>query len=265
MAVDLSKGILPIFIVQPGPPEKLLDFCGTGFLIADGVLITCWHVLKAELPDGHHYGVALKDGTETKSEVFYLANIQQDLNGSDLATANVNLNASIGLTLAKDDISLGADIWTFGYPLTDVKSLREGHRFFQLNPRLMRGYMMRTFNNDHPEYRSVFSYELNIPAPQGISGAPLVKHDSTEVVGVIYGNNDVGVIEEFAHIDEKTGKRHPELQRIVSFGLAHHLNNLAALNGAATNDLPLSEYISRNRPKDSTLLLNIPPAKSLGF
>jgi hypothetical protein len=221
MVIDLNRGILPVFVAQPGSPAKLLDFCGTGFLIANGLLITCWHVVKPELPNGQRYCVAVNEGTTYS--VFFLQNVQQDLNGSDLATATVHLDASIGLTLARDDVILGGAVWTYGYPLTDVKSLPEGDLHFRVNPRFMRGHVMRHFNYDHAEYGNVPSYELNIPAPQGISGAPLVKNDMLEVVGVVYGNNDVATIEEFAHIDEKTGKRQPELQRIVSFGLANHL------------------------------------------
>lgn len=241
MAVDLTKGLLPIFVVEPGSPAKLLKFCGTGFVITDGLLITCWHVVKAELQNDQRYGVAIREGTG--HSVFFLFNVQQDLNGTDLASANVHLGASIGLTLAKDDVTLGGVVWTYGYPLTDVRSIPGGDLHFQLNPRFMRGYVMRPFYYQHTEYGMVNSYELSIPAPEGISGAPLLKEGSLETVGIIYGNNDVATVEEFEHFDSKTGNREPEVRRIVSFGLAHHLDTLKALRGVATHNVALGEYL----------------------
>lgn len=241
MAVDLTRGILPIFVVEPGSPAKLLRFCGTGFIIANGLLITCWHTVKAELQNDQRYGAVIWEGTG--HSVSFLFNVQQDLNGTDLASANVHLGASIGLALAKDDVTLGGVVWTYGYPLTDVRSLPEGDLHFQLNPRFMRGYVMRSFYYQHMEYGRVNSYELSIPAPEGLSGAPLLKEGTLEVLGTVYGNNDVATIEQFGRMDPATGKREPEIQRIVSFGLAHHLDTLKALTGVATHNAALGEYL----------------------
>lgn len=240
-AVDLTKGIVPIFVVAPGNPARLLEFRGTGFIIANGLLVTCWHVVQPDLSNGQRYGAAINEGTHRS--VFFLYNVQQDVNGTDLATANVHFDASIGLALAKEDVRLGGIVWTYGYPFTDVRSLPEGDLHFQLNPRFMRGDVMRGFYYEPKGYGRVNSYELSIPAPQGLSGAPLLKEGTLEVLGTVYGNNDVATIEQFGRIDPATGKREPEIQRIVSFGLSHHLDTLKALRGAATHNVALGEYL----------------------
>lgn len=242
MAVDLVKGIMPVFVVKPGDPAKLLQFCGTGFLVKKNLLISCWHVLKETLQNEQRYAVAVSSSSQ--KSISYLFNVQQDLNGSDLATANLHCDDSVELSLSASGLDLGEHVWTYGYPFTDVERLPPGELFFQLNPRLMRGYMMRDFYYDHKDYGKVLSYELSIPAPLGLSGAPLVREGAFEIVGVIYGNNDVATVEELATVDKKTGDRTPQVERIVSFGLAHHLDTLKNLSGAATENRPLAEFLT---------------------
>lgn len=102
---------------------------------------------------------------------------------------------------------------------------------------------MRSFYYEHQTYGQTPSYELDMPTPAGLSGAPLVKTGSKEVVGVIYGSNDVATIEQEASINSESGKREPEIQRIISFGLAHYTETLKNLKGAATKGLPLQQYL----------------------
>jgi hypothetical protein len=81
------------------------------------------------------------------------------------------------------------------------------------------------------------SWELSFAVPGGLSGAPLFLDGTLEVVGVVYGNNDVATIEESATVDS-SGVRSPEVQRIVSFGLAHHHSQLLPLTAAAQSFVP---------------------------
>lgn len=83
-----------------------------------------------------------------------------------------------------------------------------------------------------------------MPAPAGLSGAPLMLDPGNQVIGVIYGENDVGTIEELATIDPETQERKPEVVRVVSFALAHFTSTLHALRGPATEDKPLVEYLA---------------------
>jgi hypothetical protein len=87
-----------------------------------------------------------------------------------------------------------------------------------------------------------------MPAPGGLSGAPLLKKPSHEVVGVIYGDHDVGTIDQLARIDPATGERTPEVQRVVTFALAHFTETIKNLQGVATDSLPLAEYLKTELP-----------------
>lgn len=44
--------VLPIFLCERGRPGKPLAATGTGFLISDGLLITCWHCVRGNCPTG---------------------------------------------------------------------------------------------------------------------------------------------------------------------------------------------------------------------
>ena len=168
-------------------------------------------------------------------------------NGSDLATALVvDYVPEFKMTLADAPALMGADVQTYGYPLTTVRPSPKhaGTINFALNDRFLQGYIMRVFHYEHTQYGRVVSYELDMPAPAGLSGAPLIEMGSTTVIGVIYGTNDVETIEQFSQVDSETGKRTPEVVRVTSFALAHHTETLRNLRGLATRELPLAEHLA---------------------
>ena len=99
---------------------------------------------------------------------------------------------------------------------------------FTLNGRLMRGHVTRTFPFQHPKNGEVSSYELDMPAPEGLSGAPLILVGGYEVVGVIYHSHTVHAV--------------AELETPVSFGLAQVTPALRSLRARATNELSLETY-----------------------
>ena len=82
-----------------------------------------------------------------------------------------------------------------------------------------------------------------MPAPDGLSGAPLIVRGSDAIVGVVYGTIDVARTEEVSAVDPETGARTPQVQRIVSFGLAHHTWALGELRGPATGGRPLADVM----------------------
>ena len=240
--VKPSRDIVPIFVVDLTRPALAVSYEGTGFIIARNLLITCWHCVSSKLEANKQYAAMIWIDSQGWKP-FFLSDIEQDANGSDLASANVKLEPTMGLTLANQDAGLGAEVWTYGYPFTDVKQNLSGETDITLHPRYLQGYVMRSFNYQHPQYGRLPSYELDMPAPEGLSGAPLIRQDSKEVIGVLYGNNDVGTIDHFSRIDPVSGKQEPEIQRVVSFALAHHIRTLRNLQGTATQKLSLSEYL----------------------
>lgn len=243
-AVVVERDILPVFVVRRGDPVEPLSLEGSGFLLGSGLFVTCWHCVAKKLEPGLAYAAILPLPNKEYAAVF-LADLERDWNGCDLATAKVPLHASVGLSLAANGVDYGADVWSFGFPLTGLRQARPGGgHSIATDGRYLQGYITRSFFYDHPWFGRVPSYELDMPTPEGLSGAPLILTGTRSVIGVVYGSNDVSTIEQFVSIDSETGKREPEVQRITSFGLACFTDSLAALTGKATDGRLLSEFLS---------------------
>ena len=240
----VDKDVLPIFVMTKEDPSLPLSFEGTGFVLGNGLLVTCWHCVAATLPDDQVYAVAFEQETG-KYSMASLDDIEQDPSGVDLATARVALRSTLGLTIPDNDLAYGTDVWTFGYPLTERRPLSDGQQSFQLAGRYLQGYVMRSFYFDAPNGARVLSYELDMPTPEGLSGAPLVRVGTKQVYGVVYGTNEVALIDQTAFVDPESGRREPEIQRLVTFGLAHYTQSLRALCGAATKGLPLHDFLTK--------------------
>jgi V8-like Glu-specific endopeptidase len=246
----VERNIVPIFVVEKTHPGKLISFQGTGFILAPNLLITCWHCVSSLLPDNQQYAAIIPTEPEGY-RALYLNELEQDLNASDVAIANVATEPTLGLTLAKGDVSWGTHVWTYGYPLTIAEEVAGAGKRFTLSGRYLQGYVTQAFYYKHHKYGQVRSYELSMPIPEGLSGAPLIKVGSKEVIGLIYGNNDVATIEQFARVNSQTEKREPEVQRIISFGLAHHLETLRNLRSATNLKVHLANYLVLMSQKES--------------
>jgi hypothetical protein len=156
-----------------------------------------------------------------------------------LATARTAFEPEMGLTIGENPVpSYGTDIWSFGYPLIDVQAHPEmpKRKRFLLDGRYMQSYW--------PGFGPIPSYELDMPALAGMSGAPIIRRGSTEVIGVLYGRIDAETIEEFGSRDPVTEERlTPEVVRIVYFAAAHFTTTLRTLRDKVTDGQPLSDYL----------------------
>jgi hypothetical protein len=167
-----------------------------------------------------------------------LHDIEQESNGADLALARISLEPQFRFE-PSDGVDYGTDVWTFGYPLTEAPS--ELNPSYVLHGRYIQGYVMRDFFYG-AERRP--SYELDMPAPAGLSGAPLVEIPSKRVVSIIYGRHSVESVEEFASVDTETGERTPEVLSLEHFALAHYHEVFWNLAGTATGGDSLKEHVS---------------------
>jgi hypothetical protein len=170
-----------------------------------------------------------------------LRELERDTAGADLAIGVVDAEPSLRLVVARTSyVLMGHDVWSFGYPYTDQRQSDTGGYDFTLNGRILRGYATRTFVYDHPGGQQVESYELDMPVPGGMSGAPLVLRGGLEVAGVVFGTHDVEVV------DAEPG-RTPRYQttRVVSFGLAHTARAFRGASARATKGIPLAEFLAQ--------------------
>ncbi len=248
---DLRRDIHPIVVVRREGYPTPQGFKGTGFLVGKGVFVTCHHCVSAPLSEKDTYAAVLpikfrpellNDAPDAEYFVSTLYEVEQDPTGLDLATARISLDPAL-LHLADGGLLLGEDVSTYGYPLTeDLPHPEEGRRI-TINGRYLEGYRTTAYDNDVPGYRSTPSYELDMPAPRGLSGAPVIRRGTSEVVGVVYGTKDTGTVEELSRVDPDTGEHTPELQRVTTFAVAHWFDSLYNLSGRATGGIPLGEYL----------------------
>jgi hypothetical protein len=241
--VNLMWDIVPLLTADLSvTPAKLFSYEGTGFLIAPGLLVTCWHCVETQRP-GVSYCAFISRDTGNHS-LHRLSNIGQDEHGTDLATANVDLIPTVGLEIG-DELATGTDVYTFGYPLSRQERGFLGEIRIEIIGQFLQSYITRICTHIALRFGPTHSYELGMAAHRGLSGAPVLELRSKRVVGVVYGNNDYEQIEEFAAVDPETRERTPEVRRILSYGLAHHTATLRNLTGPATRGLPLADYIAQ--------------------
>jgi hypothetical protein len=236
--IDAQQDVVPLFAIDS---KTVHDFLGTGFLIG-GVMVTAWHCVADATRQGLTVVAAQWGGGGYAPRM--LRHLEQDANSSDLAVAEVEALPSIGFELTPESLKLGTDVWTYGYPLTQPPNERQGT--WMLEGRFLQGYVTRHF---YYSDRRVRCYELDMRAPAGLSGAPIVEIPSRRVAGVVIGVNDVARIEEFRKVDVETGSVEPELQRIDSFALALDTETLSNLTGTATGGLPLSQHLEAHNAR----------------
>ena len=232
-----ERHILPIYVIlKQGSEEQFrpMRFAGTGFIAAPHVFVTCWHCVSDELPEEQTYAVLrYPDGT-----VHQLSLIVQDPSGSDLASAHVDIPTwpPFDLVVAPPDVT-GLNVGTIGYPGTHPEEQPDGTLRFDQQGRYFQGYVSRAFTYNPPGQRPVRSYEIDMPCPRGLSGAPLIVTTPEyrgHVIGVIYG----------AHPPFGTESEAGEIKLATTvFALAHYFDTFMALRGPATSDRPLSELV----------------------
>lgn len=212
-------------------------------MMGAGLLVTCWHCVRDKAPAGSRYAAVLQEESGEVS-VVPLENISRDTaSQADLATANLSWSPKPMLRLASHGVPAGTAVFAVGHAQTDVTKGPAGRLVLRFQPQFLQGYVTRDLRFSLCEYGEVPSCELDMPTPPGLSGAPLMRHGSSDVLGVVYGTNDYERIVQFAHVDKVTGSREPEVIRVVRFGLAHHTTTLGRLTGTATQGRALREYL----------------------
>ena len=207
---------------------------GTGFTFGEQTFVTCWHCVREPLKDDEFYAaVARSEGTDSQSYDSYwgLNDLEQDANGSDLALARIEPTVRTRLTLASDPAGWGEDVVACGYPMPlNTVNTETKLPLINTNSVLFKGYVTRIRINDFPGQPETRLYELDMPAPPGMSGSPVFRENSLEVVGVVLREQGYDI---------------PGEDRQMIFSFAHHLWVLQAAKGTATDNLPLSEYLNR--------------------
>ena len=245
-----SALVIPISKFGPGKngdPEPI-GAVGTGFTFGEGTVVTCWHCVRGPLGKGEFYAAVARTGgtdQQTYDQWFRLDELEQDANGSDLALARIEATVSIGLHLAAGPAGWGDDVMACGYPLPlNTKDVETREPRINTNAMLFKGYVMRIRLSDFPGQPEGRVYELDMHAPPGMSGAPVLRAGSREVVGVVV--DERGYVIETDELSDNDRTITIPLDRKLYFAYAHHLEVLSAAKGAATDGLPLAEFLAKD-------------------
>lgn len=252
-----EASILPI-IVDGVDDDAPVRSVGTGFLLGRGLFVTCWHCVADPLPEGQRYVAAALDPVTGMRHVVPLFQLGRDHNGADLAfalTANW-IGDDPPLRLSREQAYQGTQTWTLGFPLTEYVRSESGEVLTRITRRLLKGYITSARISDDPGREGMRLYELDMQAPRGLSGAPLMRDNYTsgtrDVLGVVQGVHEVHQLEDLASVDSATGARQVERVRIVTFALAVDTVALNAAKSDATQGMSVAEFLAKNDPEALT-------------
>ncbi|MBL7130832.1 MAG: trypsin-like peptidase domain-containing protein [Candidatus Omnitrophica bacterium] len=202
---------VPKFHPVYDPKEPLPEFppiFGTGFIIADGLVVTNDHVAKQinKLPRPKDcppelwpvnclllYFIHDKGMAEIHIDVLGVFGIQKMDTGKayygppkpDIAFVHIKMKdlPTAKVHYDKDKIKEGCEVATAGFPMGTATLTAPGY-LHQLTPTLQRGIISAVlpFECDRPH-----ALMINVMTQGGASGSPVFSPDSDEVIGVLYG------------------------------------------------------------------------------
>lgn len=118
-----------------------------------------------------------------------------------------------------DHIGLGAQIFSYGYPASNINTNK-----IKLESRSLTGYVQRIFNYEFKEYKYE-ACELSFPITGGFSGSPvLLQREGTKCIGVITHSYESETIVDYyeEHITSKNKEVH-KISKVISYGLCVYL------------------------------------------
>jgi hypothetical protein len=231
---DAAEYVFPIFsVVADGDGVYLEDrhFLGTGFFVTKrGDAITANHVLPE--PDQ----IALNRRIVAIVRVAGQAQtcwINKALKGAkfDFCLFKVNLTATNCLPISSEPVEWGADVYTIGIPSHELHASGK-------EMRILKGHVTMAHN----------LLELSFAVPAGMSGAPLFC--GSKVVGYATGTVRSEEVEDSYEELQEVGPGREVIRtfvakRILHYGLACPLSNLANLRHPALEGQTLFEFIAK--------------------
>lgn len=217
--------------------DGAFDFLGTAFAFRDGShFLTASHCvpdnLPTEVPPDSGVEVSLPSGVEGMA---YVARVRSFVRHptADLAVLTVEGDPPGVLESAADPFlsvgfvgkEVGEEFLSFGYPM----SREPVPTFPGIGPtgRVFVGHYQRAFpyRECGREYEAA---ELSVPAPEGLSGAPVFNRERpSEVQAVVAGNREERIEQVREETISTAGDKHTlETYRIVSYGIAVLLDPL---------------------------------------
>jgi hypothetical protein len=186
--------IFPVIGGRPADSDAPWDIqavLGTAFAVRDQV-VTAWHCVRIAQEAGMDVGLAVQQPVEGKlKEKFVAVHFTRSVAGHDLAVGRIPWSPAPEPRLGGPPHD-GMDVFTYGFPLSDTRQDPDsGLRIFTVGRRLLKGYVVRTTVLEIPGYPNAVGSELDMPAPGGLSGAPVFRTPSSsgtdlDLIGVVH-------------------------------------------------------------------------------
>lgn len=234
---QLDDFCLPLYVVKAEPSGGMpLEFRGTCFVLPGDIVVTCRHCVDCLL--GVDEVICAMSSSGDKVTAHTLLDLSFDPSGADLASARVEKKFDSTLCIARRSEGIGQEVASYGYPGTYGRIGDEipGKKTFAQHARWLQGYVTRAFQYEPPgTLRKFPAWELDMPAPVGLSGGPLFRLDRIErtIIGVVSGS----------HPERREPDANGSLLPDYVFALAQHYSTLGSLRGAALGDKTLLQYM----------------------
>ncbi len=205
--------------------------------------LTALHVVNRILAEGEELVVVTCQGAESPEyETHEILRFEAHQDGFDLAIGEADCRSSSYVSIVGGEMALAQGVCTYGFPFTEGIQDLQGTRQWNIQARYFEGYITREVVYPHPGYRNTESYEVNFPAPSGLSGSPLLLAGSSGAIGVIYGNLESYTIADEREILPESGAVVSEVRKVVQFGLAHRNDTLLGIRASFLSGKSLLEW-----------------------
>ena len=209
-SIDIMRSVFAVAALKPkseGEPLSTAslaspEFFGTAFAIAPGVYLTAAHVIRNADAAGSPVLIIPVGAGEALSSVDIIAfeiwdqfDLAAVFTEEDVATTKFDIWAGRRVDVLQD-------VASFGYPHATLPS-RDGTRLDAVF-RAYKGYVITTRGFERIQSEAAV-YELSMPLPEGMSGAPALWKppvgDYLILAGVVLGESVV----EFAGVERRVG------------------------------------------------------------
>ena len=186
--------VFPIYVVKrDSSGKRKIEFSGTGFLVSDGILVTCWHCVIDNLEPNEYYAVLPK--TEER-RLYPLRQITRHSHKVDMAKAKVNLHCRNRFELVKEEAAIGTLVSFYGY--MNSFGCRPQSSCVTGNITPLVSYTDNPYDESYPPPPS---YRMDFRAYQGVSGSPVFIKDTNRLIGMIWGHDSGSELIDINEID----------------------------------------------------------------
>lgn len=221
-----TRVIVPIVTVTEGT-IMAHELWGTAFMVGPNIIMSARHVLDVEVPEGQVLAaLVLADEIETVP----LTDLYLDPT-YDIALAKVPtwpLDEYLEIT-PDDTIAYNAGVLCVEYSPTEMNApMPDGRSAMHLSANHHQGHLVRDYMSDFGHSRPARTADVSFPAFKRASGAPLVKAQSGEVVGMLVSNVERHLMPAHVERVERSDHAVEEVRYFLPQGqaiLASHLRD----------------------------------------